>query len=222
MIDVVIPTRNLALADKAMKSCDWSESITIVSRPEFGFTAAVDQGWRGGKAELVLFLNDDCQMNIDAVSAMKMALRDPNVGIVGPTLRCGDFQSNPLAAEVPLKDGKLPDYIEVRHLIGACLMVKRSVLEEIDGWDTDYILYCSDLDLCDRAKAAGYSSVWAVNTTVEHIAHATILALPVEVRDQIINQDRFLWHSRHPGESSMPQRDFGATVYTDEQKVLTG
>src|SRR5438552_2244646 len=38
---------------------------------------------------------------------------------------------------------------------GACLMVRRSALEELGGWDEDFFLYSEDIDLCRRLWRSG-------------------------------------------------------------------
>jgi hypothetical protein len=43
---------------------------------------------------------------------------------------------------------------------GACLMVRRSVLEQIGDFDEEYILTFSDVEFGLRALAAGYRNVW--------------------------------------------------------------
>lgn len=199
MIDVVIPTRDLDRAKGAVFSCrGWADSISIVMRPEWGFTQQVDSGWRGGKGEFVLFLNDDCVVTDEAVREMLTPLSDPRVGIVGPTLHCGDYQSR--IENAPQEDGEYPVFITVRHLIGACMLVRRSLLERINGWDTDFVLHCSDLDLCIRAWEAGYKSVWAVQTKVEHNSRRTLDEAPEEEIKQILATDHFHFVEKHPNE----------------------
>jgi len=199
LIDVVIPTRDPENALKAFDSCKgWAASISIVTRPEWGFTQQVDSGWRGGKAEYVLFLNDDCTVTDESIKGLLGPMGDPRVGIVGPTLRCGDYQES--EENAPQEDGEYPVYITVRHLIGACLLVRRELLERVRGWDTDFVLHCSDLDLCIRAWEAGYKCVWAVRTKVEHASRQTIDEMPPEVFNEIAGLDHFHFVAKHPNE----------------------
>ncbi len=193
-------------------------SVVVVVRPEWGFTQQVESGWKATTEPLVLFLNDDCEVDGENLAALVAPMSDPTVGIVGPTLRCGDFQSNPFHAEVPLKEGRLPLYITVRHLIGACLLVRRSLLKEIGGWDTDFVLHCSDLDLCIRAWRAGYKVMWAVRTVVEHEAHKTLDEMPQELKAEIVAKDEEMFRAKHPNERMSPgaitaQREFGQAIY---------
>lgn len=199
MFDVVIPTRSLQRAEKAVEAVQpYAASVTLVMRPEWGFTAAVNEGWRGGSADYVLFLNDDCIVNEDALGKMVGLMQDPSVAIIGPTIPCADYQAS--KDNAPMEDGEHPVAMTVRHLIGACLLVRRSVLEELDGWDRDFVLHCSDLDLCIRAQDAGYKAVWAVQAEVEHESRATIKTMPADVRREMILRDHALFVRRHPDE----------------------
>lgn len=199
-------------------------------RPEWGYTRQVEDGWKATTAPFVLFLNDDCVVNAGNLAALMAPMMDPKVGIVGPTLACGDFQSSPWSVRVPLKDGHLPIYISVKHLIGACLLVRRSMLKEIGGWDTDFVLHCSDLDLCIRAWRAGYRVIWAVRMIVAHVAHETLKEIPQETFDQMVAKDETVFRAKHPNEK-MPngrpqaQRRFGRAVYqalTEETQTTEG
>lgn len=158
----------------------------------------MDMGWRGGKNPYVLFLNDDCVVPEDAIKEMLGPFGDPEVGIVGPTLKCGDYQSDMVNA--PQEDGEYPLYITVRHLIGACMLVRRTLLERIDGWDTDFRLHCSDLDLCIRAWEAGFKVVWAVQTKVEHVSRQTIDEMPEDEFREMAGMDHFHFVEKHPNE----------------------
>ncbi len=198
-IDVVIPTRDPQNALKAFDSCkEWAESITIVTRPEWGFTQQVESGWRGGKAEYVLFLNDDCVMTPEAMQQMIGPMGDREVGIVGPTLNCGDYQSS--EANAPQEDGEYPVYITVRHLIGACLLVRRTLLKRVGGWDTSLKLHCSDLALCISAWNIGFKCIWAVRAEVEHAGRQTIEEMPEDEFKELAARDHWLFVQKYPKE----------------------
>lgn len=219
MIDVVIPTRHL---DRVIlpPQDGLVDSVTLVMRPEWGFTRQVEDGWKGTTAPFVLFLNDDCAVTEINLAELMIPMADPSVGIVGPTLQCGDYQSNPFKAHVPQEAGQLPLYITVHHLVGACLLVRRSALVQVAGWDTDFILHCSDLDLCIRMREASYKVVWAVRTVVEHEAHVTLDEMPQDIRAALVQQDEETYQRKHPTERGvMAQRGYGQAIYPE--KALT-
>ena len=45
---------------------------------------------------------------------------------------------------------------EVSGVTGACLMVRRSVYEEVGGMGEDFVVALNDVDLCLKIRAAGY------------------------------------------------------------------
>ena len=49
---------------------------------------------------------------------------------------------------------------DVDYVIGAALAVKRARLEQIGLFDEGYFLYYEDVDLCQRARRAGYRVVY--------------------------------------------------------------
>lgn len=60
--------------------------------------------------------------------------------------------------------------VEVESLAATTLLVRRSALDSVDGFDESYFLYGEDLDLCRRLRAAGWRLVavpdlWATHTS---------------------------------------------------------
>src|SRR5439155_2634693 len=51
---------------------------------------------------------------------------------------------------------------------GACLMVRRSALEELGGWDEDFFLYSEDIDLCRRLWRSGRKVRFEPSATSVH------------------------------------------------------
>lgn len=52
---------------------------------------------------------------------------------------------------------KIPTPVD--HLTGAAVMIKRSVIEKLGLFDTNYFMYLEDMELCFRFKKHGYLSV---------------------------------------------------------------
>ncbi|MFI5212169.1 MAG: glycosyltransferase family 2 protein, partial [Ignavibacteria bacterium] len=57
---------------------------------------------------------------------------------------------------------------EVDAIVGAFMLIKRSVYEEVKGFDEDYFMYGEDLDLCFRIKKAGYKVYYYPGTSIIH------------------------------------------------------
>jgi hypothetical protein len=169
---------------------------TISRNANGGFAAGCNDGWRAGSAPLVLFLNPDARLDEPSLYELVRVLdTDPRIGIAGPRLLAGDgsvqfsqrrfpalrstfaqavflhriFPRAPWADEV-VRDGAAydapgsPDWLS-----GACLLVRRDVLEEIGGWDDSFFLYSEDTDLCRRARDTGFDVRYVPTATATHI-----------------------------------------------------
>ena len=56
----------------------------------------------------------------------------------------------------------------VDWLPGACLLVRRSTLEAVGGFDEGYFLYVEDIDLCWRVSRAGFDVVYVPEAVCVH------------------------------------------------------
>jgi GT2 family glycosyltransferase len=56
---------------------------------------------------------------------------------------------------------------------GACVLVRRSVLELTGGFDERFFLYCEDLDLCRRIRNSGYDVRFDPRATAVHLGGAS-------------------------------------------------
>ena len=68
-------------------------------------------------------------------------------------------------------------------MTGCCLLVRRECWEELGGFDEDFFLYYEDVDLCRRARAAGWS-VWyepAVRVTHYRPLHTRPVPAPLRL-----------------------------------------
>jgi N-acetylglucosaminyl-diphospho-decaprenol L-rhamnosyltransferase len=59
-----------------------------------------------------------------------------------------------------------------RQLAGACLLVRRSALEEIRGWDEGYWFWYEDVDLSRRLSEIGYA-LYVPAAIFEHVGRAS-------------------------------------------------
>jgi GT2 family glycosyltransferase len=57
---------------------------------------------------------------------------------------------------------------QVDWVVGACMLVRRAVLEQIGGFDEGFFMYSEELDLCHRAVDAGWQVVYLPDAVVTH------------------------------------------------------
>ena len=58
-------------------------------------------------------------------------------------------------------------------MLAAFLLLRREMLDELDGFDAGYRLYGEDIDLCYRAAKAGWERWYVPEAIVTH-AHAAV------------------------------------------------
>lgn len=65
---------------------------------------------------------------------------------------------------------KLPkeEAVEVAWLVGALLLVRKEVLEQVQGFDEQFFLFAEDTDLCRRIRDAGWTVAFTPATSFLH------------------------------------------------------
>ena len=192
--DVVVINNGVALEAESLGDLDLS--VRIVNRPRnIGYGAALNQGARLTRSELLLFLNADTRLPAGSLTPLVERLQDdPGVGVVAPRLRYPDgrlqfscrrgysaesilgrrspFGSFPML-EPALREHLMLDEDHEQTLYpdwvqGSCLMMRRDVFSMLSGFDERFFLYFEDYDLCNRVRARGLSVVYDPQAEVIH------------------------------------------------------
>ena len=160
-----------------------------------GFAAASNRGAaflreRAGVPDHLYFVNDDTVSEPDALRELVGYLdRDRRCAIAGPRLmlqgtegrlnslglnvtRGGDAWDEGIGLRVA-EWGPLPAVRPALAVTGSALLVRRDVFEPLGGWDELYGWYYEDVDLCLRARAAGWSVAVVPAAVVHHALSAT-------------------------------------------------
>jgi GT2 family glycosyltransferase len=221
-VDEVLVVDN-ASHDASMAQCAdlyaTDSRLTLISNgTNLGFAAGCNIGFLQSKGDTILFLNPDCRLEANAVSAMLEALQaDPSGGMVGGLLMNLDgseqgggrraiptpwrsfvraFGLNRFENRWPklffdfhLHKQPLPAHpIEVEAISGACMLVKRQAVADVGLWDEGYFLHCEDLDWCMRFRQKNWKILFAPTAHIHH-------ALGVSSRHRPIFVE---WH-KHKG-----------------------
>ena len=172
--------------------------VTIVNRSNRGFGAACNQGAAASNADFILFLNPDtrlCADSLDKVMSFLSTEAGDTVGICGIKLVdrfgqvarcCARFPSATRFMMHGLGMGRLipkaglfmtdwnhADTRYVDHVIGAFLIIRRSLFESLAGFDERFFVYYEDLDLSYRAKALGWPTLYFSGATAFHAGGGT-------------------------------------------------
>jgi GT2 family glycosyltransferase len=178
-----------------------------------GFSANVNKGIAATTGEYVVISNPDAVPEENCVAELaKFAETRPCCGIAGPKMLNldGTLQASrrsfptiggtivrrtPLRKLFPplrwqrrhyLLDAPTAEPVQVDTMLGAFLLMRRTMLEQIGGWDAGYKLYVEDIDLSYRAMRAGWERWWVPTAVVRHEYQAVI--------DKHFFTRRNLWH----------------------------
>jgi GT2 family glycosyltransferase len=168
------------------------EAIKVVrSGRNGGFGAGCNLGAQIARGRFVLFLNPDTRLLNDTVGELLRFLDvRPWAGVAGPMLEdsAGNVQFDggrslptllneflqhstlafrfpgaPFASRPYLSDWDHRSTREVESVMGACMLMRAEVFQQIGGFDEEFFLYSEEVDLCHRLRKAGYE-VWYVHT----------------------------------------------------------
>ncbi len=169
----------------------------IENEKNIGYGAANNLGIHATTGSYLLLINPDTILPQDAIEKLVIYLDlHPEVGAVGPKIIREDgrfdkacrrsfptpgvafyrlFGINKIFPNTRKYNRYNYEYesvdaeIEVDSLMGACILVRREVLDEVGLFDEQYFLYGEDIDLCYRIKQSGWGIRYYPTVTVIHL-----------------------------------------------------
>lgn len=160
------------IAKRHLRRRRWGHLRT--PRP-LGFGGAIN--WALGRvrtdADLLLFIHDDAALTETSVERMvARVLADATTAIVGPKIVSWDdpdrLEEIGMATDrfgYPYKGldegeidlGQHDASAEVFYVTSTCMLIRQEVFRRLRGWDARMRAFSEDLDLCWRARVAGYT-----------------------------------------------------------------
>jgi GT2 family glycosyltransferase len=161
-----------------------------------GYAVANNQAIRESRGRYVLLLNPDVILAPNALAtAVQLMDAQPTVGIMGPRIVLPDgtldrpcrrsfktpgtyffmlvgltraFPRHPRFGKYYLSWLDEHQPVDVDAVIGAFLLIRREVIDEIGMLDERFYMYCEDEDWCFRAKQAGWRIRYEPGVLVTH------------------------------------------------------
>ena len=152
----------------------------------FNFSGICNFGVKHSKGEHVLLLNNDVEIiTPDWLQEMLMYSQRKDVGAVGAKLYYPDHTIQHAGIGIGLLtlaghyhrhfDGNHPGYMgrlsyaqDVSAVTGACMMIRRDVYDEMNGYDETFEVAFNDVDFCMRVRKAGYLIVFTPFAELYH------------------------------------------------------
>jgi len=198
---IVVDNASTDGSSQAVK--DQHPEVTLFENSEnLGLAKAENSGWKASSGEYLLYLGSDAFPETGSISKLvdyfsanqdvgmataKLVLKDGTLDMDAhrgfPTAwsACTHF----LFLDRIFKKSKLfnqyflgyKDFTQP-HEIDACIshfmFMRRTVLEELGGWDEDFFLYGEDLDMCFRIKKAGHKIMYLPFVQAVHYKGASV------------------------------------------------
>ena len=188
--------------------------VHVNERP-LSFAANANVGAELTEHELVLIVNPDAIAEPGAVAILRTFMEEhPRCGAAGPQMLYSDgswqasrrsfptvggtlVRRTPLRKLFPplewqrhhyLLDERPEEPVQTDTMLGAFLLLRRAMLDEIGGWDAGYRMYCEDIDLNYRAAKAGWER-WYVPAAIVHHEYAAVI-------DKRFLTRHTIWHAR--------------------------
>jgi GT2 family glycosyltransferase len=182
----------------------------IENERPLGYAANLNLGAARTSGDALLAVNPDTRPRIGAVSELRMVMEAlPRCGVAGPKLLYPDGRLQPSRRRFPTVSGTIvrrtplrrfvpqrrhyhagepapTDPVQCDWMLGGFLLLRRTMLDELGGFDEGYRLYGEDIDLQYRAMQAGWQRWYVPRAVVEHAHQA--------VTDRRYFTRRTLWH----------------------------
>ncbi len=182
--------------------------VRFIANPDNpGFASACNQGAADSHACWVAFINPDLMVEADTLALLRghaEALGEAVLGVeqvdehgqadAAVRRRDPDFAamlSSPRrGAQLAVAADPQRQVQPVDAISGALMLMPRSLLQRIGGWDADYRLHAEDLDLSRRARQAGAVVAIVNDLRVVHLRGVSSRSRPVFVE---WHKHRGLW-----------------------------
>ena len=168
----------------------------IQNKVNGGFAKGYNDALRRVNADIYCLLNSDVEVTPNWLAPIKAAFETiPDAAIIQPKildlLRKEYFEYAGAAGgfidqlgypfcrgrifqELEKDMGQYDDTREIFWATGACMFIKSEVFRNLGGFDEDYFAHQEEVDLCWRAKNAGYKIYYVGASKVYHLGGSTL------------------------------------------------
>ena len=185
------------------------ETMLIINNDNRGFAAANNVGIGKSNGQYILFLNPDTIIQSNALDIL-IAYLDENqdVGACGPKLLYNDGKLQPSTRKFPdyysalyqntilkntglfrknyniyrMRDFNFDQIKDVDILMGAAILTRRSIIENIGPMDESFFMYYEEADLCYRIVQAGWRIVFVPDAAIIHLGGKSSDQIPLKTR----------------------------------------
>ena len=203
---------------------EFPHTTVVRNDTNLGFGKATNIGIERSRGEFILLLNPDVIVDRDCLRTLADFLSaNPKAGAVSPRLKRPDgtldlaarrgfptpraaFYRVTLLSRIFPKSRRFNQYNvgfmpedevhEIDSGTAACLMVRRSAIDQVGAFDPDFFMYGEDLDLCFRLKQAGWKIFYVPAAVATHVKGASSRqATSAMLRE--FHRSMWIFHRKH-------------------------
>lgn len=188
-IEIIIADNN-SLDDTLEKAKKHKDLVKVISNGgNVGYAKGNNLASKKAKGEFLLFLNPDAKLIKGDLLDVLSCFDDKKVGIVGGEIMsldgkrefsCGSFYNplNTFFLSLGLEEKLGVRYApkkeqRVGFVSGGFLFIRKSLFEQINGFDENYFMYIEDSELCYQVKKRGYKTVFTNKATIQHVGQGS-------------------------------------------------
>jgi GT2 family glycosyltransferase len=177
------------------------------------------------KADYVILMNNDVIVPVNLIGNLVKTMQDdPKIGLASPKIFFASgyefhkerYKKGDLGKVIWYAGGKI-DWNNVYSFHrgvdevdkgqhnrqgqtdvanAACVIIRRRVLEELDGFDGKYYLYWEDADLCQRAKRRGWKIIYTPKAYIWHKVSQSS-GIGSDLNDYFLTRNRMVFGFRY-------------------------
>jgi GT2 family glycosyltransferase len=213
---------NKPSGDGAEQFADQYKDLILVPYDTFGISLMRNVGIRKTRGRYILILDSDTEVKSGALDELiRFMDSHPKVGIAGGRTIHPDgsleysckrfytpltilFRRTPLGAWFPnnpwnrrhlMLDEDHTKTLECDWVAGACLIIRRKTIDQIGLFDDSFYFGFEDVDLCFRAKKAGWSVQYVPQALIVHHVQRKSLGFNKLSWEHLKSGIRFWWKS---------------------------
>ena len=199
----------------------------IQNQQNVGFGMANNQGFTIAAGDYVLLLNTDAFIKRECIEKLVATLQsDSKIGVVGPKILNEDGTIQPSVHPFPGLIRAILEYwwlerlfrpgtrfgsyrkwsysqqADVPWLIGACMLVRKSVITETDGFSKEFFMYAEETDWQKRISDRGWRIVFTPAGECIHLGGASGGITDLKVRSEFFRSQDIYMH-KHSGTAGL-------------------
>lgn len=172
-------------------------SITIIQNDaNYGFAKGYNVALQNIEEEYLCLLNSDVEVTQNWLTpVLSLFENNAEIGIIQPKIL--DYKNKAYFEYAgaaggfidkfgyPFCRGRIFDTIEkdngqyddeqtIFWASGACFFIRRTIFNQLNGFDDDFFAHQEEIDLCWRAFNLGYKAKYSPNSVVYHVGGATL------------------------------------------------